>query len=87
MRYKLLKRVLIIFPAAFLVVLSIMLTGCTSGETLPESTKAPAVSSDEVEEVSFGMWELYDAQSEAASYVCEYIEGQFQDKSKADNLI
>ena len=57
-----------------------MFAGCAKEETLPEATETPAVSADEVQEVSFGMWELYEAQSEAAEFICRYIEDNFKIK-------
>lgn len=72
------KRVL-----AILIIISVLLlASCKKEESLPLASEIPAISADEVEEVSFGMWELYEAQSEAAIFISEYIENNFNIKIK-----
>ena len=63
-----------------------MLAGCQKQEEAPQATPIPEIVSDEVEEVSFAMWDLYEPQTDASKAICDYIETNFKIKIKPITL-
>ena len=78
------KRIFIIFLVVTLILSLFAFTGCEdTSEQQIETTAVPKRdNANELHEISFGMWEMYDPQTEAAKYITSYIEKEFRIRIK-----
>ncbi len=78
------KRILIIFLTT--IILSVfVLSACdvfTQQETAEPTTTPVKENADDIHEISFGMWEMYESQNDAAKYIVSCIEDEFKIKIK-----
>ena len=76
------KKILYTFSAVLLIFNIAFFSGCQI-EADPEEVQQPITEDeDAVHEISFGMWDIYEPQSEAAVYISDYIEDKFKIKIK-----
>ena len=75
MRYDLIKRFIAIFGVISALIFAF--SACDGQQEAPQATERPTAAPDETVEVSIGMWELYEPQSEAAKVISNYIQDYF----------
>ncbi len=75
MRYDLIKRFIAILSVISALIFAF--SACDGQLEAPQETERPTADPNEIMEVSVGMWELYEPQSEAAKIISDYIKSYF----------